>query len=307
MIFKDYYKILGVNANASTEEIKKAYRKLAMIYHPDKNEGDKQAEEKFKEIAEAYEVLSDSEKRLKYDQFVDTKNAQSQQTTYKTHTSSQKHRTTQTQKNKDDQDLDDFIKNYGQGPFSEFFKKFFDKAKNTKGYSNLFKGEDVNGKITIDLEEAYLGSTRILTINNEKLRLRIKPGIENDQILRITGKGKTSVSGGEPGDLYVRIVIKPHQVFERREKDLYKDIYVDIFTILLGGKTEVVTMKGNVNIAIPQGMEYGKQIKIKGLGMPDYEKENNFGDLFLTIKYKIPNDLTTKEKDLLQQIVKNRK
>lgn len=289
MKFKDYYKILGVSKDASQEEIKKAYRKLAMIYHPDKNEeGDKHSEEKFKEIVEAYEVLSNSAKREEFDRFFGKK------TTTKNHTTYQK--TTQT--NDENIFWDDLAKKYNKGPFSEFFKKFFEKKA-----GSILKGDDIKGKITIDLSEAYLGSTRILTVNNEKLRIQIKPGIQNEQILKIPGKGKKSpVSSGANGDLYVRIVLKEDTNFKRVNDDLYTNLNVDIYVIMLGGKVQVKTLKGDINIEIPQGTPYGKELRIKGYGMPIYDNPANSGDLYIKIYYAIPKDLSQKEKTLLSEL-----
>jgi curved DNA-binding protein len=289
MIFKDYYKILGLTKTASQDDIKKAYRKLAMVYHPDKNDGDKESEEKFKEIVEAYEVLSNPEKRAEFDGFLGKK-TQTQNYTY-----SYKSK----QSTQDDLFWDDLLLKYKKGPFSEFFRKFFDK----KASSGIFKGDDIKGKVTIDLEEAYLGSTRILNVQNEKLRLQIKPGTRSEQILKVTGKGKKSpVASGTHGDLYVRISVKEHDVFKQIDNDLFTNLEVDIYTILLGGKVQIKTLKGDIYIEIPQGTSYGKQLRIKGLGMPDYDKPETFGDLYVKVLYSVPKNLTQKEKDLLNEL-----
>ncbi len=310
MDFKDYYKILGVSRNATADEIKKAYRKLAMIHHPDKNQGDKKAEAKFKEIVEAYEVLKDPEKRRKYDEMSAGRQYRQQQQ----QTSggfgqdyNQYEKTTYDDFGDDDlfgeQDLFEDEEDTGGG-FSEFFRQFFGgrKRKRTYDYSYLYKGEDLKGKITIDMEEAYLGSTRIININFEKLRIKIKPGIKSEQILKIKGHGRENKYGGERGDLYIRIVIKPHPFFSRKENDLYCEKEVDIFTVLLGGKTAIPTFKNDVKVTIPQGIEHGKTLRLKGLGMPDYEFPQLYGDMYVKIKYKIPKDLTKQELAQLKQL-----
>ncbi len=304
VIFKDYYKILGVENSATAAEIKKAYRKLAMLYHPDKNPGDKSSEEKFKEIVEAYEVLKDTEKRKTFDDFIGNKRRNEQR---KKTQNTQKETYTSSKITDDDifnevyNDL--FGKERTKG-FSDFFKQFFSKRKSgSDRYAHLFKGDDSKGKITIDLEEAYLGSNRILNMNNEKLRLKIKPGIESEQILKIKGRGKYSSYEGERGDLYIRIVIKPHYAFVRKENDLHKDVNVDIYKILLGGKVNIPTFKGKMNINIPQGIEYGKTLRLKGLGMPFYDNPNLYGDLYLKIIYSIPKMNSAEEKKLLQRLV----
>jgi len=305
MQFKDYYKILGVSPDASTEEIKRVYRKLALKYHPDKNPGNKQAEEKFKEISEAYEVLSDPEKRKKYDMiynggqgpsagfggFGDFGMGGNQGFYYKNVQA--------------DIDLDDLLGNFGTGGFSEFFKQFFGgRSKSQK--KKQTKGEDIYTKVKITLTEAYTGTERVILINNNKLRIKLKPGIQHDQLLRIKGKGHPSLYGGEPGDLYVKVEILPHPYFKRQGNDLYTEIEVNVFKIMLGGKAKVHTLSGKeVVLTIPQGIPYGHTLRLKGLGMPVYEQEGYYGDLYVKVKYKIPAELTTKEKELLEQVWKS--
>lgn len=293
MIFKDYYKILEIKSNADLDEIKKAYRKLALKYHPDKNQGDKNAEEKFKEIAEAYAVLSDPIKRKKFDDFEGSKSKNSNRYKYK--------------KKTEKSDLDDLFKDKGKGQFSDFFKSFFERqGKSSSG--GLLIGDDVKGRITIDLEEAYTGSTRILNLDNEKLRLKIKPGIHNDQILKIKEKGSfPAMKSGRRGDLYIRIVVSEHNYFVRKKDDLHTEINVDIYTIILGGKIKIKTFKGELQFTIPQATPYGKVYRIKGHGMPVYDSDNQFGNLYLKVKYYIPKNLSAKEKKLLQELYKIRK
>jgi len=301
MLFQDYYKIIGVDKEAAPDDIKKQYRKLAMLYHPDRNPGDKESEEKFKQVAEAYDVLSDPEKRKKFDEFIENRETKTQQ-----QANNYQHKYSYTKSSSDNLYEEYYKRNTQQekgSTFSDFFNQFFGK-KNTSGASSgIFKGEDIRGKVTIDLEEAYLGSSRILTVNNEKLRLKIKPGITNEHILKVKGKGKTgAIKSGENGDLFVRIIIKPHHRFERRDNDLYCDLYVDIFTVLLGGKMSVLTMKGEVNLNIPQGIEYGKILRLRNMGMPNYDEPENFGDLYVCIKYTIPKHLSHEETELLKKI-----
>ncbi|GEM_PF-571089 len=285
MEFKNYYEILGVSKDSTAEEIKKAYRKLALKYHPDKNPNNPAAEEKFKEIAEAYDVLSNSDSRKKFDEWQNIR-----QNNYSQPKNSQNYSYSQNDKETD-------------SVFSEFFKQFFNKNQQ-KYNSDLFKGADKHGKVTIDLEESFLGSERILNVHNEKLRLKIKQGIANGQTLKIKGKGEFSKFGKdkERGDLYVKIVIREHSLFKRENNDLFCDKFVDIYTALLGGKISVVTLRGEVNITIPQCSEYGKVLKIKGYGMPLYENPTELGDLYVTLKYVTPKSLSLKEIELLTQL-----
>ena len=315
MIFKDYYKILNVTKNATAEELKKSYRKLAMLYHPDKNPGDKKSEEKFKEIAEAYDVLSEADKRKDYDNFFGKRQSASNYS--KNYTYSNPYTYTETTKNPfygtsskyttDDSIEDvwkDLLKDFNKSQFSDFFKNFFDKKK-TKPESKIFKGEDIMGKITINLQEAYNGSKRILKVNNEKLRLTIKPGIENDQILKIKSKGhKSSYTYGKPGDLFVRIAVDQHNSLKRKKNDLYAETSVDIYTILLGKKITINTLTGKISVNIPRGTPFGKSLRLKGMGMPFYNNPTKKGDLFLKIKYSIPQNLSQKELTMLKELYK---
>ncbi len=293
MQFKDYYKILEVDKNATAEQIKKSYRRLAMTYHPDRNPGNKDAEEKFKEISEAYNVLSDAEKRKEFDSFFEGK----KQTDdfYKKNQASQNTKT---------QSDDSFFSNF-TGEYSEFFNNFFQRMRN----SNLLKGDDYKGKISITMQEAYSGSTRIVNILGRKLRIKIQPGVNDDQMLKIPEQGYEGVSGGKRGDLYIRISILPDSMFVRRGDELFTEIFVDIYTILLGGNVQIKTLKGDIKIPIPQGITYGTQLRMKGLGMPVYGTNGLFGDLYVKVKYYVPKSLTDEERQLLEKLrsIKNNK
>ncbi len=317
MLFKDYYKILGVSQNATEEEIKKKYRKLAMLFHPDRNQGDKQAEAKFKEIAEAYDVLSDDQKRTEFNNLLGHRNRTYTNRTNnqnKSYTSDFKNPyTNKTNKYQTDDTIEnvwkDFKKDFKGSQFSEFFKTFFSKENTTdKSQAKIFNGKDIMGKITIDMQEAYNGSKRIMNINGEKLRLTIIPGIEDSQILKIKGKGKPSnYPYGEAGDLFVRIAVKSHKKLVRKLNNLHLNLNVNIYTVLSGGDVKINTLKGLVNIKIPAGIPYGKTLRLKGLGMPIYNTDN-FGDMYVKISYSVPKNLSQKEREMLNELYKmNRK
>jgi curved DNA-binding protein len=298
MDYKDYYKVLGVEKNATQEDIKKAYRKLAVKYHPDKNKGDKKAEDKFKEIAESYEVLGDPEKRKKYDQ-LGSNWKQYEQTgagfDWGQFAGAGGRRTEY------QGDFGDF----SGGGFSDFFRSFFGgggfTGENQRGYG--YKGADIEASAQITLEEAYNGTSRILDLNGRKLRVKIKPGVENGQTLRIKNQGTNDPT---KGDLFIKIDIVPHAFFERKGNDLYVDAPVNLYSAVLGGKTTVQTLNGGVNINIPKGTDGGKVLRLKGMGMPDYRRHTEKGDLYVKIQIIVPKNLTKEEEDLFKKLAEMR-
>ena len=258
MTYKDYYKILGIEKTATKEEIKKAYRKLAMKYHPDKNPGDKEAERKFKEINEAHAVLSDPEKKKKYDQFgrdwelYERTGAQRGDFDFSQYTSQEGQRFYYR--------TGDFSEVFGGRDADDFFEMLFGERFQARpgGRSGGFKGPDITAETTISLEEAYHGTNRLVELGGQKIKINIKPGIRDRQILKVSGKGGPGLSGGKAGDFLLRVRIAGHAEYRREEHDLYKDIPVDLYTAVLGGKVTVPTMKGTVKVDIPKETENGK-------------------------------------------------
>ncbi len=301
MDYKDYYKILGVDKKASQEEIKKAYRKLAVKYHPDKNKDNKAAEEKFKLANEANEVLSDPKKRKKYDELGENwrqyehagagqgarrqGNGQGGPFTY-------------------EGDFGDMF-GPGGGPsgFSDFFEQFFGGSGHAgrQGGRADFKGQDYESEMEITLEEAYHGTNRLIQLENEKLRITTKPGTYEDQLLRIKGKGGKG-SKDHHGDLYVRIRVKSHPQFIRKGDDLHTIHTIDLYTAVLGGSAIVDTLSGQLKVKIPAGTQNGKIIRLKGQGMPIYAKSNMFGDLYVQLQVHIPEALTDKQRELFEEL-----
>ncbi|MEO6901653.1 MAG: J domain-containing protein [Bacteroidia bacterium] len=293
MDFKDYYKILGVEKSASAEEIKKAYRKLAIKYHPDKNQGDKKAEEKFKEANEANEVLGDPEKRKKYDELGENWKNQQQYTDQGYNSRSRN------QQNYSNYSSEGFE----GGDFSDFFEFVFGNRSNgTSRKASASKGGDYQANAEITLEEAYTGTVRLLEVNGEKLQITLKPGTKDEQNLRIKAKGAAGNNGGQRGDIFLKIHVKPHFLYERKEDDLYYEMNVELYIAILGGKATVNTLKGAISIDIPKETDNGKVLRLKGLGMPRYGKTNEFGDLYAKVKLVMPKKLSKEEIDLFQQL-----
>jgi curved DNA-binding protein len=298
MDYKDYYKILGVSKDASPEEIKKQYRKLAVKYHPDKNPGNKQAEDKFKEMGEAYEVLHDPEKRKKYDTLGSDWKHYSQ-----TENNNQQGNPDFSQWAQQDQGRqysrytpDDF-----EGTdFSDFFNSFFSGGNPGKSNHRDFKekplkGQDYEARLTITLEDAYRGVQRMLALGEEKISITVPPGIRDGQVLRVRGKGGKGRRGGESGHLYLTVNVEPDLRFERKGDDLYTEIHVSIYKAILGGDLTINTLTGSVNIKIPKETQSGKSLRLKGMGMPVYLKKGESGSLFLKILADIPQNLSKEE------------
>jgi curved DNA-binding protein len=307
MIHSDYYKVLGVEKAASSAEIKKAYRALANKYHPDKTKGDIEAAEKFKDINEANQVLSDPIKRKKYDQFgADwhrfeagtkaggfdwSKNAHSRgEPTYRT----DQHESDST-----------FADEEVDGLFELLFRQRSDQQRTRRRAAS--KGANLETEIIISLEEAYSGTTQLIRLEDETINVKIKPGIADQQLLRIAGRGEDGLSGGAKGDLYLTVKITPHLQFDRHGNDLYRDLPIQLYTAVLGGKTQVDTLKGKVTVNIPKGTPNGKLLKLKGLGMPVYGKKNVYGNLLVKVDIRTPNHLSEQEFDLFKKLAELRK
>ena len=295
MEYKDYYKTLGIDKKASQDEIKKAFRTLAIKYHPDKNPENKAAEEKFKTINEANEVLSKPEKRKKYDELGENWQQHEQASKQKTaNTNNQGYYQGNTNRGFSEGEQEDF---------SDFFEQFFGgRTQNKRHTSSDFKGGDYETEMEITLEEAYHGTNRVIQVENEKLRVTTKPGAYTDQLLRIKSKGAKGSNEINRGDLFVRIKILPQQTFTRKGDDLYNTQSIDLYTAVLGGEIIANTLSGQLKLKIPEGTQSHKTLRLKGKGMPVYDKANMFGDLYIQLEVKIPNKLTDKQKELFEQL-----
>ncbi len=312
MEYKDYYKILGVSKTATQDEIKKAFRKLAVKYHPDKNKGNKEAEEKFKELNEANEVLSDKEKRKKYDElgenwkYYQQSGGGDQDFDWSRYANQGGRQTQYTYEG-------DFGDTFGESGFSDFFETLFGGGGFRSGRGrrsakrSSMKGEDLSAEMSITLEDAYLGAEKLFDLNGQSIKLKIKPGIQEGQTLKLTGKGAPGYNGGSAGDLLLRIHILNDPVFERKGNDLHTDLRVGLYSAVLGGKALLKTLKGNINVNIPKESQNGKVLRLQGLGMPLYGKSNQYGDLYAKLNIEIPINLSEKEISLFKELTDLRK
>lgn len=297
MAFIDYYKVLGVSKSATTAEIKKAYRKLARKYHPDVNPNDTTAEQKFKEINEANEVLGDPEKRKKYDKYgKDWQHGEAYE---------QAQRQQQSQRQYQHHASGGFEgASFSEGDFSDFFESMFGGGGATRGRGRSagFRGQDFNAELQLDLRDVYETHKRILNVNGKNIRLTIPAGVENGQVIKIAGKGGPGVNGGPNGDLLIQFNIGNNTKFKRDGSDLYSTETIDLYTAILGGEITVDTFDGKVKLKIKPETQNGTKVKLKGKGFPVYKKEGHFGDLYITYNIEMPTKLSAKEKALFNEL-----
>jgi len=298
MNYKDYYAILGVKKDAAEKEIKQAYRRLARKYHPDVNPGNKEAEEQFKEISEAYEVLSDKEKRAKYDRF----GQQWQQFErgagpgapggFRYETSG---------------DFD-FDLGGGIGGFSDFFEMLFG-PRGAARPREAARGRDIEAQIPVSLEEAFQGTTKAFTISKgpgekpKRLEVKIPAGVREGSKIRLVGEGAQGPTR-EKGNLYLIVTVLPHPVFERKDDDLHRDLAVPFTTAALGGEVQAPTLKGKVTMRIPGGTQDGQTFRLSGQGMPHLNKPGR-GDLYVRVRVAVPKKLTARQRELIEELARS--
>jgi curved DNA-binding protein len=308
---EDYYTILGVAKSATVDDIKKAYRKLALKYHPDRNPGSKDAEEKFKNISEAYAVLSDAEKRQEYDNFGSQAFGQrfSQEDIFR------------------NVDLNDILRDLGfgggGGDFSRLFRGGGNRRRSPFGttaggeYNDFFgagsgynhiprRGNDLEYTLTISLDEAYAGSEKRVTLKKgdttEEISIKIPKGINSGQKMRLTGKGLPGIDGGTSGDLFIVIMISPHAIFKREKKDIFVNKTISFSNAALGTTIDVETIGGETKrLKIPAGTQNNTKIRMKGYGMPQFKKPGK-GDQYVKISVSVPKKLTKKQIDIIKKL-----
>ncbi len=286
---QDYYEILGVARSATQEDIKKAYRQQAKKYHPDANPNNPEAERRFKEINEAYEILGDPQKRSQYDAFGSG------------------------------QGFGGFRPNAGGQTYvdmenlADLFSSMFGGAGagSTRGQAganrtytrvNQMRGQDIEQPVSISLKEAYEGTTRIVTRNGQQKKVAIPPGSTDGTKVRLSGEGSPGAFGGTAGDLFLVVEVAADSVFERKEDDLSVDVAVDMFTAMLGGSVEVPTMARPVRLNIPAGTQSGKKFRLTGKGMPILKQPGQFGNLYARILINVPERLTPEQQRLVKQL-----
>lgn len=307
MKYKDYYQILGVPKQASPQEIKKAFRKLAAKYHPDKNPGDQAAEEKFKEINEANEVLSDADKRKKYDT-LGSNWEYYQQAGDDWEKYAQYGGASGGSRSYYSGDAERMFRGGGRRGFSSFFDLFFGEDSEQDPFAHFgenrqaVRGRDIEASLSITLHEAYQGSRRTFEINGEKIRIHIKPGAYEGQKLRLKGKGQPGPGNHQRGDLYIVLNVLPDRHFVREGDDLLLTTKIDLYTAMLGGSIEVPTITGTVKVNIPKSVQPGKTLRLKGKGMPKYGETDTYGDLMVKLEVELPKHLTSEEEELFRRL-----
>jgi len=295
MAYIDYYKVLEVSKIASPEEIKKAYRKLARKYHPDLNPKDASAHKKFQEINEANEVLSDPEKRKKYDEYGENwKHAD------------------QFEQARQQQGAGYTYQNFGGtgdfegSDYSNFFETLFGGGGRKSGKTSAFKGQDYYGEVHLTLRQAAQTHQQTIEAGDKKLRITVPAGIANEQQFKLKGQGGPGADGAPAGNLYLTFIIQPDPVFKRNGNDLYMDVNLDLYTAVLGGDQVINTLDSQVKMKVKPGTQPGSKARLKGKGFPVYKKNGEFGDLIVTYLVQIPTNLTEKQKQLFQDLQQNK-
>ncbi|MDO4229524.1 MAG: J domain-containing protein [Capnocytophaga sp.] len=292
MAYIDYYKILEIDKTATQDQIKKAYRKLARKYHPDMNPGDKTAEQKFKQLNEANEVLSNPENRAKYDKYgehwkygEEYEKAQQTQKSYENYRESYQNT----------EDYSDFFKDmFGESGFGG--RASYNRA------SGKFKGQDIYANMTLSLREVMATQQKTFSINGKNIRITIPAGAYDGQQIKLKGHGSPGYNGGPNGDLYITFNIEPDNQFERVENDLKIKVTIDLYTAILGGEIQIDTLNGKVKLKVLPETQNETTVRLKGKGLPIYKKDGEYGDLFITYQVQLPKNLTEKQKELFEQL-----
>ncbi len=302
MDFIDYYKVLGINKTATADEIKTAYRKLARKHHPDLNPSDKEAHKKFQQINEANEVLSDPEKRKKYDQYgKDWAHADAFE---KAQQEAGGQRSSRSAGPRGGGGGFQGGEAFGgdQDEFSDFFESLFGGAGGRGGGQSKFRGQDYQAELQLSLADAATTHQRVLTLNGKNVRLTIPAGVENGQVIKLKGHGAPGANGGPDGDLYITFTIADDPRWTREGNDLHMKVPIDLYTAVLGGEITVDTLTGKIKLKVKPATANGTTMRIKGKGFPIYKQEGQFGDSYVSFDIQLPTNLTEQEKELFRQL-----
>ena len=303
MAYIDYYSILGVAKNASADDIKKAYRQKARKLHPDLNPNDKEAHKKFQELNEANEVLSDPEKRAKYDKYGENwKHGEEYEKAQQQYQQQQRQWGNQ-------QGGQTFYTegDFSEGDFSDFFHSMFGSGFSQKQGGRAgrkYKGGDYQAELRLSLRQAMHTHQQTLTLDEKNIRITIPAGVADGQKIKLSGYGQSGVNGGPNGDLYITFIIEEDARFKRLGDDIYTTADMDLYTAVLGGEVTVNTLDGQVKVKVKPGAQPESKVRLKGKGFPVYKKENQFGDLIVTLKVEIPKNLSPKEQELFTELSK---
>ncbi len=291
MEFIDYYKVLAIDKKATADEVKKAYRKLARKLHPDLNPTDKDANQKFQQLNEANDVLSDPEKRKKYDKYgKDWERGEE----YAQYQQANQQRSESRQQQQGGQD-------FGSGDFSDFFSSMFGNQGGGRPQQR-FKGQDYTSELQLSLEQAYITHQQTLNVNGKNIRITIPAGVENGQTIKLVGHGGKGSNGSPNGDLLITFLIPNSPKFKRLKNDLYTMQALDIYTAVLGGEIMIDTMNGKIKLKVAPETQNGTKIRLKGKGFPVYKKDGQFGDLYITYEVMTPTSLSDKQKELFTEL-----
>jgi curved DNA-binding protein len=302
MAFIDYYQTLGLSKTASDKDIKNAYRKLARKYHPDLNPNDAEANKKFQQLNEANEVLSDPEKRKKYDQYGENWQHGEEYEKY------ERQQQQQRQQGAYAGGQAGGFEGFGGEDFSDFFQSMFGQGggQGSGGRQAKYRGQDYNAELRLNLKDISETQKQTLTVNGKNIRITIPAGVENGQTIKIAGHGGPGVNGGPGGDLYIAFVVAGDPKFRRDGSDLQATENLDLYTAVLGGEVTVHTLSGKVKIKVKPETQNGTKIKLTGKGMPVYKKEGQFGDLYIIYNIQIPVNLTAQQKKLFEELAGER-
>lgn len=291
MEYIDYYKILELSKTATADDVKKAYRKLARKYHPDINPNDKGANKKFQEINEANEVLSDPEKRKKYDKYgKDWQHGEAQEQARRSHQQAYNFGGQQ----------QPFSGDYDDDHFSDFFSSFFGGSSSRS--KSKFRGSDLNASLQLNLTEVFTTHKKTITVNGKNIRITIPAGIENGQQIKLKGYGEAGKNGGPSGDLFITFSITNNTSLKKMANDLYLTQEIGLYTAILGGELTIDTLHGKIKLKVKPETQNNTKIRVKGKGAPIYKAEGQFGDLYVTYVVKLPENLTERERELFTEL-----